>query len=261
MIWLSEKYMENKIEQGENLEKQMVKRQIPFTAMGGSICSYCIIEKSKNIIGLEMPDILTLPEHDEMREILEDHQADELAFACIKTIAEKIGLNDDEITFCRLSSLENQKSFGSIFVGLLIQKMKPDENMAKFRSRIIENFQKMGLIGAELDGSVNTWENEDKPLNNSTDIVLFEDIYFFYTEKEHDDDLDDYDEGNEDGFENGSTVEHFLARLAIYRCLKNRKIKEMDAFLEDFDAAMENFKADSNFLKRWTKKYKEDIEE
>jgi hypothetical protein len=239
-------------------QEELVKRQVPLTAMGGAVCSYCIIEKSKNIIGLEMPDILTLPEHDKMVDLLEDHQADELAFKCIETIAKKVGLDEENLTYCRLSSLENQKTFGSLFIGLMVQKMKPDENLSQFRDRIIENYQKMGLIDVEFDSIA---DPENPSLSRDAQIGLFSDIFFFYSEKQHEDDRDDFDEGSDAGFETGCTMEHFLAKLAIYRCLKNRKIKEIDTFLEDFDSAMENFKVDNGFLAKWTKKYNQEIKD
>jgi hypothetical protein len=82
---------------------------------------------------------------------------------------------------------------------------------------------------------------------------------FFFTEKQDEEDYDDYDEGSADGFQEGTTLEHTLAKIAIYRILKTKKIKEIEMLLEDFDSTMGNLKDDMSFLKRWTKKYNEEI--
>lgn len=240
----------------ENQEelKEMVKRQVPFVAMGGSICSYCIIEKSKNIIGLEMPDILTLPDHEKLREMLDEEKADELAVECLSTIAKKVDLDDDNLTYCKISQLENQRTYGSLFVGILLQKIRPDETLTQLKERVVENYHKMGLLD-------DISEDSEEIKLNADNVAILDDIFFFYTEKEDEDDMDDFDEGSDAGYETGSAIEHFLAKLAIYRCLKNRKYKEIDTFLEDFDAAMENFKADDNFLNKWTKKYQDEIKD
>lgn len=237
-----------------NVPQDMVKRVIPFAAVGGLVCSYCIIEKSKNLVGLELPDILTLPNHDEMLSMMEVEQADDLAFSCLEAIVKKNGIKENEATFCRASNLQNNNSPGSIFIGLLIKHIALDETMSEFRTRVKDLYEKLGMSEADI-------ETIERNQENVKELTFVEDLFFFYTNREDETDTDDFDSGIDAGYEEGALLERILARIAIYRILKNKKARDIDLFLEDFNSILENLKSDNKFLQKWTKKYEEEIED
>lgn len=221
--------------------KKLIKRYTPVVGVGSFICSSCIIDDAKNIIGIENPEILEVKTHEEDNEEIND-----IAFgALIKIINQKnLGVN---FFIVNADNLQENKNPGVLFLGVTLSEMKAEETKAEFFERVRQMFITLGITKDKSEEETEDNHHETYPVNYLIDVCIN------YTEQEHEDDIDDHEIGFDEGFGEGIDEYYFRTQVALYKMYKNKKLKNLYSFLDDLHNTLHGMDGDE--FKRYVKAF------
>lgn len=224
---------------------KLVKRYTPIVGVGSFICTGCIIDSAKNIIGIENPEILQINTHEDESEEMVGQ-----AFACLVKIIEakkplvKMFIVDPQ-------HLQENKAEGVLFLGVTLSEMKEDETRANFFERVKQEFMSLGLMKDKVDEDMT--EEDNLHYQESFTVNYLTDVCVNYTEQTNKDDIDDHEIGYDEGRSDGIDEHYYMIQLALYKMFKGKKIKSLSVFLDELHNTIEGM--DSNDMTRYGKAY------
>lgn len=219
------------------------------------ICSDCIIERAKEVIGFKYPELIQMQTHSESEEDADENEIfmrDQLAHFCLKEM-----MGDDPVyknlTHGMTYTFEELNlGAGFIFLGANYSEMMPEETLADFRARTFEAISKLGVAIQSYKGSApeETFEASDHVTFNK--LV---DVIHYFVSPHGSEDKDDFDRGEASGKETGFISGALLTRVAMSK-LVTKKAVNIDCPLEDL---IEEIISLSQRYLSSTKTYKKDL--
>ena len=229
------------------MKLQLTKRYRPFHAIGSFMCSHCIIESAKNIIGMEFPEILQMTTHKEGN----DEFISELAIKCMIKIIVKKELSNSLFPIDGKLFLVNNFP-GTVFIGASTETIADDETKSDFFERIKKEIMSLELMKDKVDDDMS--EEDHQHYGELFDIKLLSDIVVLFTKKEDENDVDDIDIGYEEGMNAGMERNYILIQIALYKMFKKKKLKDLDFILDEINNTIGGMSESD--LKVWTKNFK-----
>ncbi len=229
------------------MDKKLTKRYAPFNAIGSFVCSHCVIESAKNIIGMDFPEIFQVETHKNAT----DETINALAMKCIMNIIAKNKLGNSLFGIDGKLFMTNNYP-GTLFVGANIESIGDNETKIEFFERIKTEIVSLELLKTKVDDDMT--EDDVQHYNEMFEVKLLSDIVVMYTKKESEEDVDDMDIGYETGMFDGVEENYHLIRVALYKMAKKRKIKNLDYILDEIQNTIGGM--DEHDLKVWSKNFK-----
>lgn len=252
--------MSEQIERDDDTEPELVKRYIPVAGIGTFLCVHCIVEAAKSFVLDEFPEIMQIETHLEDEEYDDVNEMTQLAMRCMLILAKKF-LPSDNIMFIDAGQLINNKHPGAIFIGRNYEDMDFQETKINFIERT-----KKDLMNFQVFNNNNENENKDNLTKETPeDIAEHEheldqleigplvDVCITFSEKEDEDDMDDYDHGREAGIEEGIDANYERVQVALYKMFKNKKIKNLDFLIDEIHDTICGMNGDD--FEIWQKNY------
>ncbi len=232
-----------------NENAKLIKRYTPVVGVGAFICTGCIIDSAKNIIGVENPDILGIPAHNNDSEELTD-----IAFGCLIKIIEA-SKPTTKFFIVNPENLQENKAEGVLFLGVLLSDMKDEETRTEFFERVKHELMNLGLMKNKLDEDMT--EEEIQHHEDFFKIDYLVDVCINFTEQANEDEMDDLDIGFDEGFDAGSDEYHYRMQVALYKMYKGKKVRNLYKFLDDLHNTL--FGLDEDEFKRYSKAFQKYI--
>lgn len=233
-------------------EENLVKRYSPIHMFGTSICSDCLIESAKNMIGLENPEILQIETHSKTEEY-DLEERDNIALKCLKQIMEKNKIN---LSVLLPSDMMFNYSHGSIFFGRNVSEIEKNQTIENFAEKISSEIKSLNLFKEAKEKIMEDVDDEHEVVDE-INIIGLQDIMIFYDKRKHAEDVDDEDIGMENGFNFGMENGFLLAKVALYKMHKKKILpKNFDEMIEILDGMKMNLHVNSEEFKIWVEKFK-----
>lgn len=253
-----------------------VKHHSSLSGVFCTICSSCVLDRMKEVLGIQYPELLQVRCHDfeDDGSFDENFIIDRLAALSLKEVLVK----EKSPLICG-DNYEVQPVLdgaGAIFVGLEFKHMKPAETLTDFKIRAFRMLMELGLVFAVDPYGEGVHKQVEVPEEAVSDIavttfIVRNVVKAEFLSPEFDGEEDDFDRGVREGTEDGFNAGAFTCRVALWNKFMKGQFAMKDGvkfsdLLEDlitqierYDKSEKTFKKDAETYIEFVKK--EDVDE